>query len=103
MWQVYISDGAIEFYFGRQIYELRCQSCHGIEGLGDAPAEYNLNPRPADLSVHVSLHPEAVLFDFVKHGIPGTAMLPLKDELTDDEIWHTINHVKTLGVTSNGP
>tara|TARA_B100001750_G_scaffold177461_1_gene145708 strand:+ start:265 stop:1383 length:1119 start_codon:yes stop_codon:yes gene_type:complete len=88
---------------GRQIYELRCQSCHGIEGLGDGPAAYNLNPRPADLSVHVSLHPEAVLFDFVKHGIPGTAMLPLKDELTDDEIWHTINHVKTLGVASNGP
>ena len=88
---------------GRQIYKLRCQSCHGIEGLGDGPASYNLNPRPADLSVHVPLHPEAALFDFVKHGIPGTAMLPLEDELTDDEIWHTINHVKTLGVTDNGP
>ena len=88
---------------GRQIYKLRCQSCHGIEGLGDGPASYNLNPRPADLSVHVPLHPEAALFDFVKHGIPGTAMLPLEDELTDDEIWHTINHVKTLGVTGNEP
>tara|TARA_B000000460_G_scaffold241639_1_gene208431 strand:+ start:89 stop:1975 length:1887 start_codon:yes stop_codon:yes gene_type:complete len=88
---------------GRQIYKLRCQSCHGIEGLGDGPASYNLNPRPADLSVHVPLHPEATLFDFVKHGIPGTAMLPLEDELTDDEIWHTINHVKTLGVTGNRP
>ena len=88
---------------GRQIYKLRCQSCHGIEGLGDGPASYNLNPRPADLSVHVPLHPEAALFDFVKHGIPGTAMLPLEDELTDDEIWHTINHVKTLGVSGNGP
>ncbi|MEE2687173.1 MAG: c-type cytochrome, partial [Chloroflexota bacterium] len=88
---------------GRQIYKLRCQSCHGIEGLGDGPASYNLNPRPADLSVHVPLHPEAALFDFVKHGIPGTAMLPLEDELTDDEIWHTINHVKTLGVTGNRP
>ena len=88
---------------GRQIYKLKCQSCHGIEGLGDGPASYNLNPRPADLSVHVPLHPEAALFDFVKHGIPGTAMLPLEDELTDDEIWHTINHVKTLGVTGNKP
>ena len=88
---------------GRQIYKLRCQSCHGIEGLGDGPASYNLNPRPADLSVHVPLHPEATLFDFVKHGIPGTAMLPLEDELTDDEIWHTINHVKTLEVTGNEP
>ena len=88
---------------GNQLYELKCQSCHGIEGLGDGPAANNLNRRPANLSVHVTLHPDATLFDFVKHGIPGSAMLPLEDELTDDEIWHTINHVKTLGVTRTEP
>jgi mono/diheme cytochrome c family protein len=31
-----------------QIFEERCQSCHGPEGRGDGPAAENLKPRPRD-------------------------------------------------------
>jgi mono/diheme cytochrome c family protein len=31
-----------------QIFEERCQSCHGPEGHGDGPAAGNLKPRPRD-------------------------------------------------------
>jgi len=31
-----------------QIFEERCQSCHGPQGHGDGPAAENLKPRPRD-------------------------------------------------------
>ena len=55
-----------------------------------------LEPPPADLVVHVPLHPEADLFGYIHDGILGTGMAPLGDVLTDDEIWHVINYIRTL-------
>ena len=81
---------------GRQVYEASCVSCHGETGRGDGPAAPGLNPPPADLVLHAPLHPEATLFEFVRDGIPDTAMTPLGDTLTTDEIWHVINYIKTL-------
>ena len=52
---------------------------------------------PADLVAHVPLHPERALFRFIHDGIPNTAMAPLGSRMTDDEIWHVVNHIKTLG------
>ena len=81
---------------GRVVYEQRCQTCHGLEGRGDGPAAADLVPPPADLTVHAPLHPEHDLFRFVRDGIPGTAMAPLGDRLSDEEIWHVVNYVKTF-------
>ena len=81
---------------GKQIYAGNCQTCHGELGRGDGPAAPGLDPPPADLVVHVPLHPEHTLFNFVHDGIPGTGMAPLGDKLSDEEIWHVINHIKTF-------
>ena len=55
-----------------------------------------MNPPPADLTVHVPLHPDRALFEFVRDGIPGTAMPALAATLSDEEIWHIINYIQTL-------
>ena len=81
---------------GEVAYLQNCQTCHGAEGRGDGPAARGLTPPPADLVVHVPLHPERVLFQFIHDGIPGTAMAPLGSRMTDDQIWHVVNYVKTL-------
>ncbi len=81
---------------GRVVYEQMCQTCHGVEGRGDGPGAADLYPPPADLVVHVPLHPEHDLFRFVRDGVPGTAMAPLGDRLSDEEIWHVVNYVKTF-------
>ena len=82
---------------GQAVYEQRCLTCHGVSGRGDGPAGLLLNPPAADLVVHVPLHPDQDLFRFVHDGIPGTAMAPLGERLTDEEIWHVVNYVKTFG------
>ena len=82
---------------GEAAYLQNCQVCHGTEGRGDGPGAPGLVPPPADLVIHVPLHPERDLFRFIHDGIPGTAMAPLGSRMTDDEIWHVVNYVKTLG------
>ena len=81
---------------GATSYVQICQACHGETGRGDGPAGVALDPPPADLVVHVPLHPEADLFRFIRDGIPGTGMAPLGNRLTEEQIWHVVNYIRTL-------
>ena len=81
---------------GAVTYVQICQACHGVGGRGDGPAGVALDPLPADLVVHVPLHPEADLFRFIRDGIPGTGMAPLGNQLTGEQIWHVVNYIRTL-------
>jgi copper transport protein len=81
---------------GLSLYTTHCQLCHGTEGLGDGPSSVGMNPPPADLVVHVPLHPDRALFDFIHDGIQETAMPGLGEALSDDDIWHIVNYIRTL-------
>ena len=81
---------------GAAAYAQICQACHGEGGRGDGPAGAALDPPPADLVVHVPLHPEADLFRFIRDGIPGTGMAPLGGQLSEEQIWHVVNYIRTL-------
>lgn len=82
---------------GSITYAATCATCHGESGKGDGPAAAALNPAPADLAIHVPLHTDAELFDFIADGIDGTPMVPQLGNLSKDEIWHLINFIRTLG------
>ena len=81
---------------GAATYVQACLACHGETGKGDGPAGTGLVPPPADLLVHVPLHGDADLFRFVRDGIPNTAMVPQRDILTEEQIWHVVNYIRTL-------
>ena len=81
---------------GSATYVQVCQACHGEGGKGDGPAGTGLVPPPADLLVHVPLHGDADLFRFIRDGIPNTAMVPQGNNLTEDQIWHVVNYIRTL-------
>ena len=81
---------------GLALYGNYCQSCHGSGGLGDGPTSEGLNPPPANLVVHVPLHPDRALFGFIHDGIEGTAMAALGETLSDEEVWHIVNYIRTM-------
>ena len=81
---------------GYDLYITNCQTCHGERGYGDGPAAVGMDPPPADLTVHVPLHPDRALFEFIRDGVPGTSMAAQGDRLTDDEMWHLVNYIQTL-------
>ena len=81
---------------GQGLYLQFCEVCHGVSGRGDGPLASSVDPPPADLIVHVPQHPDNVLFRFTQLGIPGSSMPPLGDTLTEEEIWHLINYLRSL-------
>ncbi|MCL4230078.1 MAG: copper resistance protein CopC [Dehalococcoidia bacterium] len=81
---------------GRRLYEQNCVACHGANGI--PPKGLELNPYPLDLTVHVSQHPDGQIYRFISRGIPGTAMRAWSEgapALSEDEIWHLVNYLRT--------
>ncbi|MDE3090191.1 MAG: copper resistance protein CopC, partial [Chloroflexota bacterium] len=88
---------------GKQIYLQNCATCHGADGKGDGPAAANLNPKPADLTIHAPLHTEGDLYWWVTHGISGTAMPAWDPTLSDLQRWQVVAFIKTFGTTTPTP
>lgn len=84
---------------GRSLYEANCATCHGQKGV--APEGLNLDPYPLDLTVHVPQHPEGQLYNFIAHGVQGTAMAGWGDNgsLQPEQIWHLVNYLRTFTST----
>ncbi len=86
---------------GRALYLQNCASCHGQTGV--PPANLKLDPYPLDLTVHVPQHPDGQLYNFIAKGIVGTAMRSWTTgdgKLTDEQVWHLVNYLRTLGAVS---
>ncbi|NQW19740.1 MAG: c-type cytochrome [Chloroflexi bacterium] len=81
---------------GTETYLQFCSTCHGESTGGDGPLAVGLDPPPADLVIHVPLHPDNVLYQFVQEGIPGSSMPPLGAAISKEETWHLVNYLRTL-------
>jgi len=80
---------------GQELYQQSCVMCHGLQGRGDGPLAASLNPRPADLRIHVSQHSEGQLWLWLSNGVPGSAMPAFKDTLSDEDRWNIINYLES--------
>ncbi len=85
---------------GMAHFNQRCADCHGHRGRGDGPQAPHLNPAPADLQHHEEGHGDDYLFWRVAEGgsvEPFDSSMPgFKAQLTEDEIWYVVTHVRTL-------
>ena len=79
---------------GEPVYTATCTTCHGVGGLGDGPAGEGLPKPPADLLVHVPLHSDTILFEFIRDGISAAGMPGQDGALTEDEMWHLVNYLR---------
>ncbi len=85
---------------GRVTCRERCQPCHGDGGRGDGPLAAALDPRPADLVLHVPQHTGGELFYFISRGLPGSAMPAWRDVLSDTQRWELVAYLRTLAAGS---
>ena len=85
---------------GKAIYEGKgtCINCHGANGRSDGPGAVNLNPPPRIFRSHGfwKHRSEGEIFWVIKHGSPGTAMIPFGGMLTDEEIWTVIQYKRNF-------
>jgi copper transport protein len=94
--QVRESRPAAPLERGRELYQANCTQCHGETARGDGPLAPALNPRPVDLTVHVPLHSDQELHDWIANGIPRTAMPAWKDQFSEAEIQAIINYLRQV-------
>ena len=79
---------------GEPIYFAACAACHGDSGLGDGPAGVGLPKEPADLIVHVPLHSDTILYEFIRDGIAEAGMPGQEGSLSEEEMWHLVNYLR---------
>jgi DMSO reductase family type II enzyme heme b subunit len=97
---------------GKQLYDFRCQVCHGEQGMGDGIAADRMYPKPRDFSLGLFKYkttPGALppsdedLFNTIKHGLTGTGMPGWKSLLSDDQINSLIPVIKSFDIASTWP
>lgn len=79
---------------GEPTYLATCVACHGVGGLGDGPAGAGLPKPPADLLIHVPLHSDTILYEFIRDGIAQAGMPGQDGVLSEDEMWHLVNYLR---------
>jgi mono/diheme cytochrome c family protein len=86
---------------GKELYLGKggCVACHGVEGDGKGPGAMALTPPPRDLHnpEWQRARTDGELKWVIENGSPGTGMLPFKAQLTDREMWHLVNYIRSLG------
>jgi len=80
---------------GASVFATSCRPCHGPEGKGNGPLSDPTRPA-ADLTagVKADLPADGVLFYRIWNG--RRPMPAFKSELTRDDVWAVVEHVKAL-------
>lgn len=80
--------------YARTLFVDNCSQCHGTSGQGDGPVAGSLAPRPANFRLKQG-NPD-YLNAVLRDGIPGTAMPPWKDVLTEQQRHSLVDYLRTL-------
>jgi mono/diheme cytochrome c family protein len=83
---------------GKEIFEKKCQKCHGKTGKGDGP-DADPDEPPDDLTdaSRASRNPDGVMFYKVWNGRKSPKMPSFKTEgLSKDEVWTVVTYAKSL-------
>ena len=87
---------------GRQLYGQNCRQCHGLRGGGDGPMATK-TPPPANLTdAQWDFGPsDGEIFAVIMNGpAPKSVMKGMKGALSDEDVWHIINYLRSLAPKS---
>lgn len=78
---------------GEAIYKAKCQSCHGVSGMGDTAMGKTLKVKPIN-DPAVLRYSEAAMIDATRNGMGK--MQPYKGKLTDAEIKDSVARFRSF-------
>ncbi len=83
---------------GRQRYVFMCRECHGNGGLGDGDMAHAGGEVP-NFTDDAWLHgpSEGEMFLVIRDGVTAD-MQPYANRLSDEDVWHLVNYLKTLAL-----
>ena len=90
-----VAVGDVSTKAGLALYTKNCASCHGRAGLGDGVKARSLKSFPGDFSkADFQKESDGDLFYKTKAG--RDEMPKYEGKLSDDDIWNTVNYMRTL-------
>ena len=76
---------------GERYFERQCSRCHGFDAKGnDETGAPDLTGRLRRASTEVGI------FNIIREGVPGTAMLPVDTDLPDAQVWQLVAYIESL-------
>lgn len=91
----FTADVARDVTRGRELYGIYCTACHDSRGNGEGLVVQRGMPRPPSLHAARSVQmADGEMFHILTHGQGN--MAPYAAQLTRDERWKTILHVRSL-------
>ena len=76
---------------GLRYFERQCSRCHGFDAKG------NDETGAPDLTGQLSrASSEVGIFNIIRTGVPGTAMLPVASDLPDAQVWQLVAYIGSL-------
>ena len=94
------SASGVAVAVGRELYQMKCEACHGYDGNGNTAAGGGLYPPPANLqrsAVARRMRTDGELFYLIRNGVRNTGMPGW--EMPDQQIWQLVSFIRNLPVT----
>ncbi len=89
-----VKSDATSLASGKELWNKNCASCHGKTGLGDGPKARTLETNPGNFSKDLTAQADGDLFYKTKTG--KGEMPKYEGKLSDDEVWHLVNFMRTF-------
>ena len=80
-----------------RLYKRYCAFCHGVAAKGDGPLAPK-DSHPPDLTDAMWVHGSTDTFTVIANGAGAdTKMIAFKGKVPDQDMWHIINFLRSLG------
>lgn len=92
-----VTSDAQSIEAGKKLYQRHCAGCHGPQGKGDGSLALS-GGTPSDFTDDKWDYgsSDGEIFVVIRDGV-SSDMLAYKDKLTEKEIWHVVNFIRSLG------
>ncbi|MCC7178294.1 MAG: c-type cytochrome [Acidobacteria bacterium] len=94
-----VASNAASIATGQQLYQKYCRFCHGATGRGDSPsAPKDMKPSNLADATWDRGSTDGEIFVVIQEGAgPDYKMKGLKGKVSDQDTWHLVNYVRSLG------
>lgn len=83
---------------GKALYEKQCRMCHGATGKADTAAAKSMGASDLTDAAWTRGSSDGEIFVVIQEGAgPEFKMKGFKGKLTDQDSWHVVNYVRSLG------
>ena len=84
---------------GAAVFKKYCAFCHGVGAKGNGPlAPKGSNPPDLTDATWVHGSSDAAIYTLLNTGVgPAFVMVPFKGKIPDQDLWHVVNFLRSLG------